>query len=195
MALRTHGSDTTATGVLAPPTGTLGRLARVGLAAVGVVSFVSIADKGGPASFQGAPTLTDPSLLFLDAVMVALFVALVGVLSSAFGAPDPGRWRVASLLAVVVAVGVAAMASQLANGTVWGRPLSDVVWWFDALMLLETIAALAIAVMLGLSGCELGVWEILVARLRGQALPIRPFGCVVGLHLIDQWEARRRSGS
>jgi hypothetical protein len=195
MALRTHGPGTPATGVLAPPTGPLGRLARVGLAAVGVVSFVSIADQGGPASFQGAPTLTDPSLLFLDAVMVALFVALAGVLASAFGASDPGRWRVASLLAVVVAVCVAATASQLANGSTWGRPLSDLVWWFDALMLLETIVALAIAVMLGLSGCELGVWAILVARLRGQAPPTRPFGCVVGLHLVDQWEARRLSPS
>jgi hypothetical protein len=195
MAIRAHGSDATAAQILAPPTGPLGRLARVGLAAVGVVSLASIADSGGPASFQGVQNLLEPSLLFLDAVMLALFVALVGVLATSFGARAAGRWQAASLVAVGVAVGVAAGLSQLANNTVWDRPLSDVVWWFQVLMLGETIVALTAAVIVGLPGCELGVWARLIARLRGQAPPTRPFGCVVGLHLIDEWEAQRRSAS
>ncbi len=87
------------------------------------------------------------------------------------------------------------MTSQLAQGTVWDRPLSDLVWWFDALMLLETIAALGVAIVIGLRGCEVGVWPLLIARARGERAPIGPVGCVVGLHLIDAWEASRRQAA
>lgn len=176
-------------------TGPLGRLARLGLAAIGIASFISIADQGGPLSFRGARNLAEPSLLLLDAVLVVLFVSLVSVLVESFGAP---RWArrssILALIALVAAVAIAAASSQLAHGTVWDRPLSDVVWWFDALMLIETIAALLLVIAIGLPGCEIGVWPYLIARARGERPSIRPVGCVVGLHLLDDWEASRRSG-
>jgi hypothetical protein len=177
-------------------TGPLGRLARLALAAIAIESFASIADQGGPSSFQGARSLTEPSLLILDALMVVLFAALVGVIATSVGGKGPAdRWSVGALIVTGVAVGLAAVASQLAHGTIWDSPLSDLVWWFDAVMLLETILALVLAVVIGLPGCEIGVWPLLFARARGDRRPIRPVGCVVGLHLIDNWEAsRQRTG-
>jgi hypothetical protein len=159
-----------------------------------IESFVSIVDQGGPASFRGATNLTEPSLLLLDAIMVVLFASLVGVIATSLGARDPAdRWSLAAIVVLGAAVGIAAALSQLAHGTIWDSPLSDLVWWFDVLMLLETITALTIAVVIGLSGCEVGVWSLLIARARGAQGSVHPVGCVVGLHLIDRWEASKRT--
>ena len=128
--------------------------------------------------------------------MLALFVNLVAVLATVMGGIGAAsRSRALAFILLVVAVGVAAVTSQAAHGTVWESPLSDLVWWFDALMLVETILALLLAIAVGLPGCELGVWPVLIARLRGERPPLRPIGCVVGLHLIDEWEAHRRPAS
>ena len=61
-------------------------------------------------------------------------------------------------------------------------------------MLLETIGALLVAVVIGLPGCELGIWPLLIGRVRGERTPIRPVGCIVRLHILDNWEASRRVG-
>jgi hypothetical protein len=159
---------------------------------VALVSFASIADQGGPASFRGERNLTEPSLLLLDLLMVAIFAGLVGVLATMAGSRDPGRWGVRALVALGTAVVLAAAVSQLAHGTVWDSPLSDVVWWFDSLMLIETIVALALAVFLGIPGCELGVWQALLARRSPIDAPAAPLGCVIGLHALDAWEAARK---
>ena len=177
-------------------TGPVGRLARLVLVAVLVASFVSIADQGGPGSFRGPSNLLEPSLLVLDAIMLALFVNLVAVIARMMGGIGfASRSRGLAVVVLVVAVSVAAVTSQAAHGTVWDSPLSDLVWWFDAVMLAETIVALLLAIAVGLPGCEIGVWPFLVARLHGEQPPLRPVGCVVGLHLIDEWEAHRRQAS
>ncbi len=173
-------------------TGPLGRAARLVLVALLIESFVSIADQGGPASFRGARNLTEPSLLVLDALMLALFVSMVGVVATSLRPRAPTeRWSLATLAVAGAAVALAAALSQVAHGTIWDSPLSDLVWWFDALMLLETIVTLVVAVAIGLPGCEIGVWPWLIARSRGEPAPLRAVGCIVGLHLIDNWEASR----
>jgi len=74
--------------------------------------------------------------------MLALFVNLVAVLATVMGGIGAAsRSRALAFILLVVAVGVAAVTSQAAHGTVWESPLSDLVWWFDALMLVETILA------------------------------------------------------
>ena len=70
-------------------TGPVGRLARLALAVVAIASFVSIADQGGPSSFQGSRNLLEPSLLVLDAVMLALFVNLMALCARANPLPNP----------------------------------------------------------------------------------------------------------
>jgi hypothetical protein len=86
----------------------------------------------------------------------------------------------------------APVTAWIASGEVWASPLSDLVWGFDALMLVETIVALLLAIALGTPGCEVGVWPELIGRLRGEdgAASTRPI-CVLGLHFVDEWEARR----
>ncbi len=69
--------------------------------------------------------------------------------------------------------------------------MSDLVWALDAAILLQTIVALPIAVVLGTPGCEIGVWGDIAARLRGE--PASPPICIIGLHHLDEWEARRRA--
>jgi hypothetical protein len=171
----------------------LGRLARLAFVALLAVSFQSIADQGGPASFQGQSNLTEPSLLFLDAVMLLVFVSLVGVLAISLGhGHSAGRWSIIAVVVSAAVVAGSAALSQLAHGSVWYSPLSDVVWWFDALMLLQTMAALLIAVVIGLPGCELSVWPVLIGRTRGERSPTTPVACIIGLHLLDGWEASRR---
>ena len=74
-----------------------------------------------------------------------------------------------------------------------GFPLADLVWTFDVVMLAQTVVALLLAIVLGTPGCEIGVWPEVIARSRGEsAPPTTGLACVIGLHFIDEWEARRR---
>jgi hypothetical protein len=118
-------------------------------------------------------------------------VSLVGVLATSAGR-DQARWRLGALVGAGAAVAIAAGASQVLHGTIWDRPFSDLVWWFDALMLIETIVALVLAVVLATPGCELGVWPVLINRARREPAPSGVVGCIIGLHLVDDWEASRR---
>src|SRR5215218_3815864 len=83
------------------------------------------------------------------------------------------------------------VVGEVRSGAVWGSPLSDVVWTLDVTMLFQTIVALLIAVVLGTPGCEIGVWAEIAARLRGRSAS--PAICIIGLHHLDEWEARRRT--
>ena len=68
------------------------------------------------------------------------------------------------------------------------------MWSFDVVLLAEDVVALVLAIALGTPGCEIGVWPELIARVRGERSS-RSTGlvCIVGLHLVDAWEARHRT--
>ncbi len=189
---------TQAAGVTAPGTyrtGPLGRLARLTLAAVAGLSLSSIVDEGGIVGFRSPSILTEPSVWFLDTVMLGLFVYLVGQLATVLaGEGAARRWRFRALAALAAVMMVAAISGQAFFGAAWGLPLADLVWAFDVVMLLETIVAVLLAIALGTPGCEVGVWPELIARARHQAsTPSAGPACIVGLHLLDAWEARRRA--
>jgi hypothetical protein len=96
-----------------------------------------------------------------------------------------------AVIGLVVLVATAAVTAWITSGEVWASPLPELVWGFDALMLIETIVALLFAIALGTPGCEVGVWPELIGPLRGaDAVSTRPI-CVLGLHFVDEWEARR----
>jgi hypothetical protein len=174
-------------------TGPIGRLARVLIALVLGLALYSLADQGGPSAFSDPSNLTEPITWVLQVAMFALFVALVGQLAaSTAGEAAVRRWQVAAVTGLAVALAAAAVTAQVASGAIWASPFSDLVWAFDVAMLIETIVALLLAVVLGTPGCEVGVWSELIGRLRGPdaALPSRPT-CIVGLHQLDEWEARR----
>jgi hypothetical protein len=177
----------------AQPTGPIGRLLRLVVAAVAGASLLSIVDQRGLVGFRDPSVATELIVWFLTAVMLAVYAALVGALATAAGRRFPWRWRLGAVALVAAAALGAALIGQTAFGRVWGFPLADLVWGFDALMLVQTIVASLIAIVIGMPGCEVGVWPALLARARGgTSVPVAGPACIVGLDLIDHWEARRR---
>lgn len=178
------------------PTGPIGRVARLFLAIGISAGLYSLLDQGGVVGFRNPSVATEATVWIATAAMVASLAALVGAVATAAGSPSPWRWRLGAVgLFAAAAVG-AALIGWATSGAVWGFPLADLVWWFDVLMLLQIIVALLIAIVLGTPGCELGVWPALAARARGtDSEPVAGLACIVGLHLIDTWEADKRQGS
>jgi hypothetical protein len=176
-----------------PRTGPVGRLARLLIALVAALALYSIADQGGPASFRDPSNLTEPIMWALHGAMFTVFVLLVGQLAGVTVGPAAvRRWQLGALIGLAVLLAAAAVTAWIASAAVWASPLSDLVWGFDAVMLIETIVGLLLAIALGTPGCEVGVWPELIGRLRGgdAAASTRPI-CVLGLHFVDEWEARR----
>jgi hypothetical protein len=180
--------------VFVPLTGGVGRLARLLLAIVlALWPLYSVADQGGPASFRDPSNLTEPITWVLHGALLVVFVLLVGQLAAAtVGPASARRWQTGALIGLAVVLAAAAGTAWIASGAVWASPLTDLVWGFDVLMLVETIVALLLAIALGTPGCEVGVWPELIGRLRGggAVAATRPI-CVLGLHFVDEWEARR----
>ena len=148
----------------------------------------SLTKEGRPGS--ATRTLTDAPFVVLTIAMVAVYAVLVAELTRIVAGEAVAKTaRIAALALLGAGAAVAAVVGELHAGAVWGSPLSDLVWTLDATMLLETIVALPIAVVLGTPGCEIGVWADTAARLRGG--PASPPICIIGLHHLDEWQARR----
>jgi len=175
-------------------TGPLGRLARLVLAGAFALTFVSIVGTRGSAQFRDPHILGEPNAWFLHLVMFAVFLVLVGALAESIGGVRARRpWQLGAVIALLAALAIAALIGAATRGVVWGYPLADLVWWFDVLVIVEQLVALLLAIALGTPGCEVGVWSELFARLRGET-PRSEGGlaCIIGLHALDDWEARRR---
>jgi hypothetical protein len=176
-------------------TGPVGRAVRLLLAVGFAYGFATLIDQGGPASVRDPDTLTtDAPFVVLTIVMVAVYAVLVKELATIVAGEAVAKTaRSLALIGLGAAVAVAAVVGEVRAGAVWGSPLSDVVWTLDAAMLFQTVVALLIAVPLGTPGCEIGVWADIAARRRGG--PASPPICIIGLHHLDEWEARRRTRS
>ena len=174
-------------------TGPIGRVARLVLVALFAFPLFSIIGPGGSSRFRNPHILSEPSAWLVHILMLAIFVILVGALASELAGPRARRgWQAAALVGAVAAVVVAGGIGLIARGAFWGFPLADLVWWFDVVMLSEQVVATLLSIALGTPGCEIGVWPALIARSRGEA-PSTESGlaCIVGLHLLDAWEAGR----
>jgi len=180
-----------------PRTGPLGRVARAVLATAYAATFLSIVDWRGSARFRNPHILSEPTAWFLHLLMFTTFVILVGALATTLAGPAAKRrFQVGAIGASVTVVAIAALIGLGTRGAAWGFPLADVVWWFDVLMLSAGLVATLLAIILGTPGCEIGVWSELVARRRGgHAETHVGLACIVGLHLLDAWEARTRVSS
>ena len=180
-----------------PRTGPIGRIARAGLAAAYAAAFLSIVDWRGSARFRNPHILSEPTAWFLHLLMFATFVILAGVLATTFAGPAAKRrFEVGAVAAALSAVVIAALVGLATRGAAWGFPLADLVWWFDVLMLSEGFVAIVLAIILGTPGCEIGVWPELVARRRGGDSEMHVgLAGIIGLHLLDAWEARARTSA
>jgi hypothetical protein len=177
-----------------PRTGPIGRLARLALAGVFVVVFLSFVGPDGSARFRNPHILREPLVWVLHLSMFVVFIIVVGALAQSFAGPEARRrWQVRAVVGSIVTVAIAAVVGKIIRGSLWGFPLADLVWWFDVLIVVEQLVALLLAVALAMPGCEIGVWSQLLARLgRGSARSEDTLACIVGLHLLDAWEVRRR---
>lgn len=177
------------------PTGPYGRLARLVLLVAFALTFFSIVDQRGSARFRNPHVLSEPAVWFLTALLYVMFVVLVGALAKSIaGAQATRRWQLGAVGATAVAIAGAAVIGAATSGSAWGFPLADGVWWFDVLVIVEQVIAFALVIALGIPGCEMGVWGILLARARGgMASSETGLACIVGLHLLDAWEVRRRA--
>jgi len=175
-------------------TGPIGRLARLGLAGVSVLVLLSFAGPDGSARFRNPHILGEPLAWFLHLSMLALFIIIVGALAQSIAGREARRpWQVRAVAALIATVAVAGVIGKITQGSFWGFPLADLVWWFDVLVVVEQFVALVLAVALAMPGCEIGVWSQLLAKLgRGTATSEDTLACIVGLHLLDAWEARRK---
>lgn len=176
-------------------TGPIGRVARLGLAGAFAAPLASIVGPRGPAQFRNPHILGEPVAWFIHTAMLVTFIILVGALAAALGGRNARRrWQLGAVIALVAAVGSAAVIGKTTQGAIWGFPLADLVWWFDVLNLIQLFVAEILAIALGTPGCEIGVWSELLARAgRGTARSEDVLACVFGLHLLDGWEARRRT--
>jgi hypothetical protein len=174
-------------------TGPLGRLVRLVLAGLFAFPLFSILGPGWSSRFRNPHVLTEPSAWLIHLLMLVTFVILVGALAAALLGPQSRtRWQAGALLAAFAVVAVTGAIGYFAYGAFWGFPLADTVWWFDVLMLGEQVVVTLLAIVLGTPGCEVGVWPALILRARGERPQAESgLACIVGLHLIDGWEARR----
>src|SRR5215218_8279742 len=173
----------------APRTGPVGRAVRLLLAAVFAYGLATLVDQGGPASVRDPENLTDAPFVVVTIGMVGVYVVFVRevaklVRGEAFAT---SAWKIALAL-LAAAAASAAVVGELRSGEVWGSPLSDLVWALDVAMLVETIAALPLAVVLGTPGCEIGVWAEIAARLGGR--PAAPPLSMIGFRERALWEGR-----
>jgi len=78
--------------------------------------------------------LTEPSAWFLDAMMLIVSDLLVGTIASTLsGSGLVRRAQIGAAAALVGSIVLGGAVGQLAYGAVWGFPLADLVWSFDAL--------------------------------------------------------------
>lgn len=175
-------------------TGPIGRLARLGWATIAAIVLASIVGPPGSARFRNPHILTEPSAWFLHGLMLLVFVLTVGAIAAAlYGDRIARRAQGASILGIAGVVLVAGAVGAATRGSAWGFPLADLVWYFDVFVLAAEFMAFVLAAVIGTLGCEINVWSELIFRTRGgTAKQTQRLACIVGLDLIDRWEAQRR---
>lgn len=176
MATKPTDRAADSTAVRPPHTGPVGRLARLLLAAaLGWVAYDVWSDR----SFIVAQA--EPGVLVLTAF------AAVGAYYIA------GLAGLGKEVLVLIAVGgaVSAVLTAVLEGTLWAAPLSWYVVGLDLVVLVLIVAATIIAVILGTPGCEVGAFRDIARRLRREPGAPDALFCLVGLHRLDAWEARR----
>jgi hypothetical protein len=173
-------------------TGPVGRSVRLILAvAIGTFLVLRLATFAhrGPTGYRDPAVLREIGLWILTVIVVVSIVDFAGRFAPGLERFAPNARRIATVVALLGAVVLAAAAGLVLRGAVWGFPLADLVWWLDTAYLLQLAPAFGLAALLGTPGCEQGVWrELLGHRGSGSYTPLT---CVIGLHALDAWEAKR----
>jgi hypothetical protein len=167
-------------------TGSVSRTYRLLLAGL-MTWFAFDWASAGISDFSQTKTLTNPWLWFL--IGTGIYYGLYQTAASGFGRP----WGTRTVIVfgiVGITAGVAALAVE---GELWAAPLTWLLFGFVVGFLILTAIAELLSLALGTPGCEFGALGEFIRRLRGAAEPDHgdAMWCIVGLHQLDAWEARR----
>jgi hypothetical protein len=169
-----------------PKTGPVSRTCRLLMA--GGMAFVAIDwASAGITDFSRPKTLTNPWLWIL--IGLGIYYVLYQTAASGFGR----RWGIRTVVAfgiVLIGAGAAALATE---GELWAAPLTWMLFGLVLGLLILTAIGALISLALGTPGCEFGALGELIRRLRGVPEPegADAMWCVLGMHRLDEWEARR----
>lgn len=174
-------------------TGLIGRGARLVLAlVVGAFAALRLASfmAKGPVGYRDPSILGDASLWILTAIVAFGVIDFAGRFAPGLEGVRPAARRIMATAALAVLAVATAAIGLVFHGSVWGFPLADAWWWLNTTYLLQLTVTFVLAAVLGTPGCEQGVWrELLHGRERaGEHTPLT---CIIGLHVLDGWEAEK----
>lgn len=141
----------------------------------------------GISGFSQTKTLTNPWFWFI--IGTGIYYGLYQTAASGFGR----RWGIRAVVAFALVVIGAGAAAVAAEGELWAAPLTWLLFGLVVVFLTLTAIGALVSLALGTPGCEFGALGELIRRLRGVPEPdgARAMWCVLGMHRIDAWEARR----
>jgi hypothetical protein len=141
----------------------------------------------GIGRFSQTKTLANPWLWFI--IGTGIYYGLYETPAGGFGR----RWGLRTVVAFGVVVIGAGAATVVAEGELWAAPLTWVLFGLVVGFLGLTAIAELLSMVLGTPGCEFGALGELIRRLRRVPEPgdADPVWCILGLHQLDEWEARR----
>jgi hypothetical protein len=169
-----------------PRTGPVSRINRLIFTAVMAWLAIEWATYGIVGLSQ-TKTLRNPWFWFL--IGTGIYYGVYQTAAGGFGR----RWGIRSVVAFAVVVVGAGAAAVAAEGELWAAPLTWLLYGFVVAFLTLTFIAGLASLALGTPGCEFGALGELIRRLRGVPEPAGagPMWCVLGMHRLDAWEARR----
>lgn len=159
------------------------RLVLTGVTAWSAVNWTS----AGIGWFSRSSTITDPGIWLL--IGLGIYYGLYQTAASGFGQ----RWGVRIVVAFAVVLAGAGVIALVTEGELWAAPLTWLPYGLVLWLFVSTTIAGPISLGLGTPGCEFGALGELIRRLRGVPEPEHAdaMWCVLGIHRIDAWEARR----
>ena len=170
--------------------GPVSTICRLVLTAVVVWSAVNWT-RAGVSGFSRSSMSTDFGIWLL--IGLGIYYGVYATAAGGFGR----RWGIRTVAAFAIVLVGAGSAAFAAQETLWAAPLTwllfGLVLWFFVLTAIAGPVSLALAT----PGCEFGALGEAIRRLRGASVPERdqPMFCIIGLHKIDEWEARRSASS
>ncbi len=165
-------------------TGPFGILARLSWLAITLFGLYQIIFDW-PSRIADTEIFADTGIFFVTGFTVLLFSEVVNITFRR-------SWGYRPLQVLIALAVVALVVDLIAYGEVWEAPLGWLVWAADLFVFAFLAVSFVVGIALRHRGCELGALSALAARIRGQpAHDTSP--CMMGIHQIDEWEARRRA--
>lgn len=138
------------------------------------------------------PSLIADTEIFADSGIVLVTGFTVLLFSDVVNITFRRNWGYRPIQLLIALAVVALVVDVIVYEEAWAAPLGWLVWGADLFVFAFLTVSFLVGIPMRLRGCELGALPALAARMRGQPFDDTP-RCSMGLHKIDEWEARRKS--